>query len=35
MFTLWETAHMLKQIYLEMVKEALEEDKNEEQRKTD
>lgn len=25
MFTLWEAAHMLKQIYLDMVKEALEE----------
>ena len=35
MFTLWEAALMLKQIYLEMVKEMLEEDKNEEQRKTD
>ena len=34
MFTLWEAAQILKQIYLEIVKEALEEDKNDEQRKT-
>lgn len=35
MFTLWESAHILKQIYLDMVKEVLEEDKNDEQRMVD